>query len=238
MPDRERSKAYPVEGLKESEQGAIALYRQFGEEPQSRETLVKGLGYKSAEGGLGPRRVAGFVLFGLFTRSKGKYSPTGLMQDLLRPRSQKEREAALRSALEHSALFKQLLARYRGQGRVPTELANVLIRDFGISKAAAARVARIFLESGRYAGVLDADANFVEAASATVHERSGPRVRPVEPGPSVAAAFEVTRSASQAPPRLAAADIEVLMVQAEMLAKCVEALKLQLEALRQRAARG
>ncbi len=127
----------------------------------SREVLGEILGYSNAHGGPGARKIAALAQYGFLRRRAGLYSPTPLAREVVEPRPEATRSGALNRALRQPPLFGALLDRYRPQGRVPSQLASVLWRDYGITRKASRAVAATFCKSARYAGVLDRDGAFI-----------------------------------------------------------------------------
>ncbi len=127
----------------------------------SREVLGEALGYSNARGGPGARKIAALAQYGFLRRKAGLYSPTALAREAVEPGSDAARAGALLRALRQPPLFAALLDRYRPQGRVPAQLADVLWRDFGITRKASRAAAETFRQSARYAAVLDGDGAFL-----------------------------------------------------------------------------
>jgi hypothetical protein len=69
------------------------------------------------------------------------------------PTDATERASGIIEALRHPRLYEALFLKYAGQS-LPTMLANVLNRSYGISESAAQRAEQIFRESAEFAKVL------------------------------------------------------------------------------------
>ena len=136
------------------------ILAQLGDGSFSREVLGEILGYSNARGGPGARKIAALAQYGFLSRRAGLYSPTALARETLEGSSEAIRQVALQRALRQPPLFAALLDRYRPQGRVPTQLANVLWRDYGITRKASRVAAENFCTSAREAGLLDRDGAF------------------------------------------------------------------------------
>lgn len=161
MKATERSRAYPILSLEDSRRVMGEILAGLGRGSFSREVLGEALGYSNAQGGPGARKIAALVQYGFLRRKAGLYSPTALAREAVEPRSAAASASALLRALRHPPLFAALLDRYRPQGRVPTQLASVLWRDFGITRKASRAAAETFRKSARYAGVLDSAGAFL-----------------------------------------------------------------------------
>ena len=161
MQATERSRAYPVLSLEDGRRVMRDILAGLGEGSFSREVLGEVLGYSNARGGPGARKIAALAQYGLLRRRAGLYSPTSLARRLVEPSSDAARKAALHRALRRPPLFAALLDRYLPQGRIPSQLAAVLWRDYGITRKASRAAAETFCESARYAEVMDRDGIFL-----------------------------------------------------------------------------
>ncbi len=157
----ERSRAYPVLCLEDGRRVMSEILGGLGNGSFSREVLGEILGYSNAHGGPGARKIAALAQYGFLRRRAGLYSPTTLAREVVEPRPDATRSDALNRALRQPPLFAALLDRYVPQGRVPSQLASVLWRDYGITRKASHAVAATFRKSACYTGVLDGDGSFV-----------------------------------------------------------------------------
>lgn len=157
----ERSRAYPILPLEDGRRLIGEILGGLGHGAFSREVLGEALGYSNARGGPGARKIAALVQYGFLRRKAGLYSPTDLAREALEMTEEGTQETALRSALRMPPLFEALLDRYMPQGRVPSQLAGVLWREYGITRKASRTAAETFHRSARYAGVLDRHGTFV-----------------------------------------------------------------------------
>ena len=181
-PATERSRAYPVLNLEEGSRAIGEILSRLGDGAFGREVLAEVLGYSNAHGGPGARKIAALAQYGLLRRRAGRYSPTPLARRIAEAGHAQERESALRRALRQPPLFRALIERYAPQGRVPAHLASVLWREHGITRKASRAAAETFLQSARYAGVLDRDGVLLpgEPAGPPPPERRPPERRPPE----------------------------------------------------------
>ena len=157
----ERSRAYPVLSLEEGRRLIGEVLVGLGEGSFSREVLGEILGYSNARGGPGARKIAALAQYGFLRRRSGLYSPTALARDAMKSSSETVRRSALLQALRQPPLFAALLDRYQPQGRVPSQLAGVLWREYGITRKASHVAAETFCKSAHYAGVLSLDGVFL-----------------------------------------------------------------------------
>lgn len=173
MGRRERSKANPVLTLREAEDALGKVRRELGTGAWDRDPVAQALGHAHGRGGLAARKVSALTQYGLLRRRNGRYSFTPLGDALVHPRDEEEHRWALREALAQPALFAALLERYAAEPQIPRRLHHVLVRDHGITDAASGRAAEIFLRSGRYAGVLDAEGRVLIPLPGAAEEAPG-----------------------------------------------------------------
>ena len=169
--ERERSRAYPVIDLETAYRLLSEDLSSLGSESLDRETLAKRLGYETGGGGVGARKIGALVQYGFLDRHAGKYSLSlkGSSLQKIRRGTQKF-QLAIESALESPSLFRGIFDRYRRVGKVPENLAAILVRDYRITERASHEAASIFLRSARFAGVLDAEGCFRENRVSPVSE--------------------------------------------------------------------
>jgi hypothetical protein len=160
--ERERSRAYPVMDLEAAYELLSRQLGSLGTESLDRESLAKRLGYETGGGGVAARKIGALVQYGFLDRRSGRYSLNRKGRELqkIRHGSPKFR-TAIQSALEHPALFRWIIDRYRRFGKVPENLAGVLVRDYKITARASEEAAKVFFRSARFAGFLDADGSFL-----------------------------------------------------------------------------
>ncbi len=164
MPSTERSRAYPILPLEDGRRLIGEILTGLGDGAFSREVLGEALGYSNARGGPGARKIAALAQFGFLRRKAGLYSPTALAREAVKASSDLAQRAALCQALHKPPLFGALLDRYLPQGRVPSQLAGVLWREYGITRKASQVAAETFYKSARFAGVLDREGAFLPDA--------------------------------------------------------------------------
>jgi hypothetical protein len=164
---RERSKAYPGANLEECAEYVRLIKINLGKGVHDRDSLAKAMGYDKASGAVNPK-IAALVHFGFLQRAPGGYALTPNAARITDPLNEEEKKEELRTAFERPTLYQELLEKFAAEGQIPVQLATHLHRFHGITAASSNSAAQTFLESGRYAGMLDADGKIVaEGATAT-----------------------------------------------------------------------
>lgn len=154
-----RSKAYPVLALEPAVDAVLTVLEELGKGAHDRDSVAQALGYGKGHG-LAARKVAALVQYGLLTLSQAGYAPSPLAERLWHPVDANERNHALVEACTSPTLFHALLQRYAEDGQVPGALRNILVREYGITSKAATDAAKNFIESARFAGLLDGENRF------------------------------------------------------------------------------
>ena len=175
---KNRSRAYPVVSLAVCFDLIRMVVRALDFELRDRFELAKAIGY-TASTGLAARKVAAMAHFGLLERLRGSYRATELARKLIEAPPGRPRQIYLRKAFQHPPLFREIYTRYQDEGRLPELFTYRLVERHGISETARETVAQVFLDSARYAGLLDNDGNFQSPESEIV-EPERPVLRPVE----------------------------------------------------------
>jgi hypothetical protein len=167
-----RSRAYPVCDLSAATEGIKHVVDAVGSGVHDRDSIAQALGYSSGTG-LAARKVSALVQFGFLARSGASYETTELASQLLFPTSEEESAQALRTALQQPTLFRELLDKFTPQGRVPAQLANILVRDHGITREASDDAATVFMRSLQYAGIVDGEGRFRRSPPGPSREENG-----------------------------------------------------------------
>jgi len=160
---RERSRAYPAYGLKDAVEWAGAIQKNIGRGVFDRDMAAHSFGSAGGSGTV-PRKVASMVQFGILDLQKGGYKLSNLGLKIVMPCNDAERKEAIVEAFGAPPLYKDVLARYAPEGCIPTQLPNILAREFRIAPPAAPSAVRVFLDSGRYAGVLNDEGEIIDGA--------------------------------------------------------------------------
>ena len=164
---RERSKAYPGANLEDCAEYVRLIKINLGKGVHDRDSLAKAMGYDKASGAVNPK-IAALVHFGFLQRAPGGYALTPNAARITDPLNEEEKKDELLTAFKRPTLYQELLQKFAAEGQIPVQLATHLHRFHGITAASSDSAAQIFLESGRYAGTLDADGKIIaEGAAAT-----------------------------------------------------------------------
>jgi len=148
-----RGTANPYVGLEQSIFLVDQLKKAVGRGPFSKDVAAQGLNHQSASGpALG--KIAALVHFGLLSRNKNAYSITNLADRILLPVSDEDKAIAIIEAAKKPKLYRQLVEKYQNQA-LPILLNNILVRDYGINEKRSKNVAKDFIKSLEFAGILD-----------------------------------------------------------------------------------
>jgi hypothetical protein len=161
---KHRSRAYPGVTLGM----ACGLVREKLKEAEgkwlNRQALAALLGYRTGEGGIAARKIAALVHFGFLERSEEGYrlSQKGRRIQELDEGSAEVQQVA-QEALTNPVLYNEILIRFQASERVSIpELKQILTSELGITEQARDDATEIFLESARFAGVLNSEGIFVK----------------------------------------------------------------------------
>ena len=151
-----RSKAYPAIDLSSAVKRAEIIQKYIGNGVYfNRETMAKGMGYKSLSG-VATRAIAALVHFGLLERKKDTYTLSDLAVHIVLPISDEDKQEAIRTAVKEPELYRELIQNYEGK-HLPAALGNILAVNHGINPNSSAQAALAFVESLRYAGMMNGD---------------------------------------------------------------------------------
>lgn len=142
----------PSHALSESIGFLESIDRSLGRGPFTRDLIVEALGHKAASGPFN-RKVGALLHFNLLQRDGVSYRIAELGEKILRPQVEGEKRDALAEAVTEPKLYRELINRFRGQP-VPPLLKNILVREFGVHQNSGGDVAKMFLSSLEYAGLL------------------------------------------------------------------------------------
>lgn len=148
----ERSAAYPGITIQEAADFVALILKNFpGSQKISREDIAAVL--KKSVSNI-QRDIAAAVHYKLLDRDKEGYRVSGLYKTIHNPISEKEKLTALLEAFGAPKLYAELIERHDGHV-VPSELKTHLIRFHKIIDKAAPLAAEIFIEGGKYLGVIN-----------------------------------------------------------------------------------
>ncbi|HEU5117401.1 MAG TPA: hypothetical protein VFT74_12225 [Isosphaeraceae bacterium] len=183
---RPRSHKYPGAPLSEALE-FVRLIESRGLDGLPAESLALGLGHRNIRTQSFSAPLSSARQFGLLELTDSGYALTPLARTLLHPPDPSAIPSLRRQALLSSPLYAELAARFSGR-KVPEPeiLANLLYHNHGLTASAKTAAAEAFLESARFAGVLDPSGTFLPDS-------------PAAPAPKTASPPET----NSAPPRKA-----------------------------------
>lgn len=169
---RPRSRAYPGYDLPDSTD--VARTVEEGGGALDYEVLAQSMNL-SPHGSTFKRRLAAAGYFDLVEQEGDVIQITTLGRQIVVPTSPAERREALRQAFYQPALFRELAEKFGGRALPPLDLfRNILQRQYGITAAATPTAARVFLDSGLFAGVLrEENGQIVWASEETPSQEEG-----------------------------------------------------------------
>lgn len=171
---RERSRAYPGINLEKAVQLAKMIKQGLGKGAHDRDSVSKGMGFQKFHGEIG-RKIAAMVQFGLLNKKGSTYSLSQLSEKVTHPKNDIEFRDAIREAVFLPDLYKEVMEKYAPEGRLPSQLPNILHREYKITSSASHDAGKLLVESGIYAGVLDDNYQFLTSQSAVGRPEEGGR---------------------------------------------------------------
>jgi hypothetical protein len=161
---KRRSRAYPGVSLGVACSLLREKLKDLGSAWTERKALAAFLGYQTGEGGVAARKVAALVHFGLLERSEKGYRLSDAGKKIQEfAEDSPEFLASARSALKKPALFAGILTRFHSGERIPRqELRRVLTDELGITEQAREDAVEVFVESARFARLIDQDGRLLE----------------------------------------------------------------------------
>lgn len=150
---KRRSRLYPRYDLQEAIH-FIKLLETMGGEGVSEQAVASSLG-KGVNNSTFHGRLSAAKQFGLLVEEKGRLSLTEVGRRIVRPSEPAQSGEALRVAFTRPSLYGELIRAF--QGRVlpePSYLCNRLVNEYGIEAGAKERAAKNFLNSAKYANLV------------------------------------------------------------------------------------
>jgi len=126
-----------------------------GIQAESMSVVAKACGYSSPTSTGYYRRMAASRLFKMIEPQSAKL--TKLALDFVKPDSDDAKTSALREAMRSVPAYRPLLEKYGGTKLNAATLANGITRISNLTDDCALICAKVFIESSRFAGELDAD---------------------------------------------------------------------------------
>ncbi len=133
----------------------VHTIREQGVESESMPVIAKESGYSSPTSTGFYRRIVAARLFGMIELQGARL--TSLAMDFLKPDSDDAKTKSLREAVRAIPSYQPLLEKYSGQKLNPEIIKNGIVRTSNLSDECALICAKVFVESLRFAGELDAE---------------------------------------------------------------------------------
>jgi hypothetical protein len=149
-----RSASYPSISLSEAYDFALKINEQFSSTAEvTRDEIAHAV---KLNAGTIIRDISSCVQYHLLDKNTaaGKYKLGKIFKDIYKPDSERDKKLSFIEAFGSPKLYQELITRY-DNATIPNELENVLVKYHGITEAAAKGAADIFIESGKYVGVIN-----------------------------------------------------------------------------------
>lgn len=154
---RQRSASHPRYTLEQAERLARAVF-SIGPRNCDQDIVARAVHYKSAKNGAFTSLRSSAVQFGFITKQGRHLSVTDAWIRIFNEGDPDALRAALREAMRRPDLYRNLIAAYAGR-QIPSleRLAREIYMtpEYGILKKAANGAAKVFIDSVKYAGLLD-----------------------------------------------------------------------------------
>lgn len=148
-----RGTSYPVIDLEKAIDLVNRILKAVGKANTSKVDIAKAAGYGSLNG-KSKRVVAALGQYGLITGKGDDYKLSTLALDILFPENERSKRDNIAFALQSPVLFSQLIESYKG-GSIPGLLPNILVSKYAINPKFGNEVAKIFISSLEFAGLVD-----------------------------------------------------------------------------------
>lgn len=149
---RTRSAAYPSLNLKEAIGNVGLIKKNLGSNSFTRESGAQALGHVGISGP-SSAKIAALVHFGLLDRTESAYKMSKLTERILFPKSEEDKREAMSEAARAPKLYSKLINVYQGS-ELPAMLPNILVHDYSIDSSVSRKVAKDFVLSIEYAGLI------------------------------------------------------------------------------------
>lgn len=136
---------------------------------KDRNSIAQALGHSSGSSGVAGRKISALIQFGLYERRDDSFRPTKLGRLL----AEEDSREGFQRAFLSPPLFQEIVDKYRPDGAVPHYFAQAL-PGYGVTETAKYEVARIFMASAEYAGILAADGVFRDEDSESAEPAQPP----------------------------------------------------------------
>lgn len=149
-----RSSSYPSININEAYEFALKINEQFSSTAEvTRDEIAHAV---KLNAGTIIRDISSCVQFHFLDKntSAGKYKLSKIFNDIFKPDSERDKKLSFIEAFGSPKLYQELITRY-DNAVIPNEIENVLVKYHGITQAAAKTAGEIFIESGKYVGVIN-----------------------------------------------------------------------------------
>jgi hypothetical protein len=152
---------YPLVNLREVCE-FVHTIREKGVESEAQPVVAKACGFAAPTSTPFWRRMAASRLFKMIEPQGARL--TSLAMDYIKPDSDDAKTKALRQSVRAVSAYQLLFEKYSGQKLNAEILKNGIVRTTNLSDDCALSCAKVFIESLRFAGELDADHTLLSAA--------------------------------------------------------------------------
>src|SRR3990167_805383 len=155
---REKSSLYPSYDLKDCIE-FVTRIDNLGGKSVAENTLLGALKLKSRSTRTYTGKLSSSKQFGLVAIKGSFLEVTDIARRILYPTGgESEKRELLSKTFLKPSLYTKLVERFKEKQLLPEDiLANVLMNEYGISKAAKDRAAKVFVDSAKYVGFLSGD---------------------------------------------------------------------------------
>ncbi|CAJ1224620.1 hypothetical protein [Lactiplantibacillus xiangfangensis] len=157
-----RSSAYPRVDLKNILLFVEKLTEKYSEGEISQDEVVEFLGLKSKNSSGFGSKTSTARQYGLINYSNKTITLTESAIKYLHPIDEEDRKVQRIELINRPVLYSKLLQRFSGKVLpTPGVISNLMVRDYGIISSASKKAARIFIDSLKFAEVIDPDSGKV-----------------------------------------------------------------------------
>lgn len=168
---KNRSSSYPSLTVDKAYEFAKKINDQFSSVAEiSREEIATAL---SMNAGSIIRDISSCVQYGFLNKNtaEGKYKLSQIFSNIFSPESERDKKVAYMKAFGNPKLYNELITKFENNV-IPIELPNTLSKHFNIRKEVADNAANIFIESGKYVGVINDNRLLKYAVTLSTAEKS------------------------------------------------------------------
>jgi hypothetical protein len=148
----ERGTTSPKYTLEESLGFLKTLDASYGGRAMSRDAIAEALGHSASSSAVAVK-IGSLTHYGLLRRTGNVYEPSQIAQDLLIPTSDTAFRDARAKAAKSPALYRRLFADLSGKA-IPQRFSAILQRDYSVARGNANDVAKTFIATAEFSGLL------------------------------------------------------------------------------------